>query len=139
MENLEGNQPSVLIIDDDPSQWSPYKRPLEHNGYKCECVGDGIKALQLLADKHFDAVIMDLGLPQDIEQREMPERTDVENGEWIYGLLCKSTTAPILITSGYMESIAASEAIARMRPASVLPKPFFPEELISAVNNLLER
>ncbi len=53
----------VLIVDDDPDIVTTLHDFLEHEGYHVEAVHTGMEALTRAHDHHYNAVILDLGLP----------------------------------------------------------------------------
>jgi CheY-like chemotaxis protein/anti-sigma regulatory factor (Ser/Thr protein kinase) len=54
----------VLLVDDDPLTQISIKRLLEEAGYHIEAVSNGQEALDLLKDKGFDCLLMDIQMPQ---------------------------------------------------------------------------
>jgi PAS domain S-box-containing protein len=73
--------PLVLVADDSPVNQIVAVRTLEHCGFQADVAGDGAEALELLAARHYDAVLMDCemvgmdGFETTIELRRR------ENGE----------------------------------------------------------
>ena len=57
------SSPSLLIVDDDPDIRHALQDLLEHEGYLVESVSTGQKALVRVTQQHFDALILDVGLP----------------------------------------------------------------------------
>jgi CheY-like chemotaxis protein len=53
----------VLLVDDDPLTQISIKRLLEEAGYHIEAVSDGQEALDLLKEKAFDCLLMDIQMP----------------------------------------------------------------------------
>ena len=54
---------SVLVVDDDPAVRSALRRALEMDRYRVEAAEDGQIALDRLDDERFDAVVLDLNMP----------------------------------------------------------------------------
>jgi two-component system response regulator MprA len=54
----------LLVVDDDPALASTLRVALGIEGYDVECAVDGAEALQRLGDAHFDAVVLDIGMPR---------------------------------------------------------------------------
>src|SRR3954469_7910799 len=54
---------SVLVVDDDQLVTSALRFLLESRGYDFECVGDLAAANQALAARSFDAILLDMYLP----------------------------------------------------------------------------
>jgi two-component system response regulator PilR (NtrC family) len=72
----------ILVIDDEPDLRTLYELTLLREGYRVEAAADLAQARQHLQDKHFDAVITDMRLPdglglellRDMVQQQRPER-----------------------------------------------------------------
>ena len=58
----EGNA-SLLVVDDDPAVRSALRRALEMERYRITAVADGQAALDRLRDERFDAVVLDVNMP----------------------------------------------------------------------------
>ena len=57
------NEPSALIVEDDPDLVHIFAEALEQSGFQTTTVGDGSSALELLSNMVPDIVILDLHLP----------------------------------------------------------------------------
>ena len=55
--------PSVLIVDDDKTLRAQLSTYLDSHGIQCLVAKDGTEALQILAVQSFDAVLLDVRLP----------------------------------------------------------------------------
>ena len=72
----------ILVIDDEPDLRTLYELTLLREGYRVEAAGDLAQARQQLQEKHFDAVITDMRLPdglglellRDMVQQQRSER-----------------------------------------------------------------
>lgn len=58
-----GKGGTILVIDDEPMVRSAVGRVLSDDGYTVAYASDGAAALALLADRRFDAVLLDLMMP----------------------------------------------------------------------------
>ena len=75
-------QAHILVIDDEPDLRTLYELTLLREGYRVEAAGDLAQARQQLQEKHFDAVITDMRLPdglglellRDLVQQQRAER-----------------------------------------------------------------
>ncbi|MEO6015962.1 MAG: sigma-54 dependent transcriptional regulator [Polaromonas sp.] len=56
----------ILVIDDEPDLRTLYELTLLREGYRVEAAGDLAQARQQLREKHFDAVITDMRLPDGL-------------------------------------------------------------------------
>ncbi|MCB4756619.1 MAG: response regulator [Elusimicrobia bacterium] len=62
--NNEGNQKTILIVDDEPDVVFVLKMALEKNGYKTVEASNGLEALEKVHIQHPDAIILDLMMPK---------------------------------------------------------------------------
>jgi len=53
----------ILVVDDDPTNREMLKRRLVRNGYTTTSVSSGEEAVEILAEKRFDLVLLDLMMP----------------------------------------------------------------------------
>ena len=80
--NPHAQPPHILVIDDEPDLRTLYELTLLREGYRVEAAGDLAQARLILRDKHFDAVITDMRLPDglglellhDMALQQRPER-----------------------------------------------------------------
>ena len=54
----------VLVVDDNPTNRKLAVRQLENLGYETDAAEDGVKALAKLDQRHFDAVLLDMQMPE---------------------------------------------------------------------------
>jgi len=55
---------SILLVDDEPEVVMMLKEILAKDGYEVVTSGNGVEALQLLGDRHFDAILCDIRMPR---------------------------------------------------------------------------
>jgi two-component system response regulator MprA len=55
--------PHVLVVDDEPSIRTSVRRALRLEGYAVEAAEDGEGALEKVAERAFDAVVLDVAMP----------------------------------------------------------------------------
>ncbi len=63
----------LLVVDDDPAIRSALDRALRLERYDVELAGDGREALDRLAAQRFDAVVLDVAMPE-LDGLEVCER-----------------------------------------------------------------
>ena len=56
--------PSILVAEDDPAIAEALQRALAHEGYTVRNAGDGAEALDMLASRPADLVILDVAMPR---------------------------------------------------------------------------
>ena len=117
------NSIRVLIIDDEPSVADALRLILEENGYEAVAVGTATEGIAELHKRRFDVAITDFRLP-DHSGLDFVERIKREHS------LCP---AVILITA-YRTPQLVAEAIG-LGVAEVLPKPFSPSAVLSAIKS----
>ena len=115
----------VLVVDDEPTVREVVQRYLERDGYQVEAAADGTTALDALAARPFDLVVLDLMLP-GVDGLEVC-RTIRESG----------TTAVIMLTAKGDEAdrIVGLE----LGADDYVVKPFSPRELVARVRSVLRR
>ena len=62
-ESPPTSTPAILIVDDDPDIGISLTDLLEREGHYVEVVGTGAEAIERVQHNHFDAVLLDVGLP----------------------------------------------------------------------------
>jgi len=121
---------NVLIVDDSPAMRKVIRRVLmlsDFDTQDCFEAGDGVEALQVLADKDIDVVLTDINMPNMNGEELLEKMSDDE--------LLKAL--PIMV-------ISTDRSDERMRRMSTLgargyvTKPFAPETLGSALNQIFE-
>ena len=58
-----GTPARILVAEDDPAVRQFVSRALTHLGYEVEAVEDGLRALEVLAERSFDLLISDIVMP----------------------------------------------------------------------------
>jgi two-component system nitrogen regulation response regulator NtrX len=70
----------ILVVDDEESIRSSLQRLLEYKGYETQSAEDGPRALELLGEKSFDVVLLDIKMPRmdgiEVLQRIRDSRAD---------------------------------------------------------------
>jgi len=116
----------ILVIDDEAVVLDSCKKILSSEGFEVELVPTVDDALVLLEQAEFSLLLIDIKMPK----RDGLFLMDVlrERGERI----------PIVVMSGY-QTDAAIEEVTKRGAASFIPKPFTPDELLSAVRSAVKK
>ncbi len=117
--------PSVLLVDDSPTNLGITKRVLSRLGCDVTTAEDGSSALERLTQRRFDVVLLDVQLP-DMDGPEVARRAIAQLGE---------TAPPVLALTGsvdYPSFRACKEAGMRL----VLRKPLKPALLADLLDRL---
>jgi DNA-binding response OmpR family regulator len=115
----------ILLVEDDQRLAALLAEYLGGAGFRVVTLAEGERALERLAREPFDAVILDLGLP-DIDGLEVCRR-----------LRAKADTPVLMLT-------ARGDALDRVLGLEIgaddyLPKPFEPRELLARLRAILRR
>jgi DNA-binding response OmpR family regulator len=115
----------VLVVDDEPTVREVVQRYLERDGYQVEAAADGTGALDALAARPFDLVVLDLMLP------------GVDGLEICRTIRAAGPTAVIMLTAKGDEAdrIVGLE----LGADDYVVKPFSPRELVARVRSVLRR
>jgi len=110
----------VLIVEDEGIIRSALRRLLERNGFQIAEAGTVPEARQQLAEQSFDLIISDLRLPGEAG-------TELINQE-----------IPVLIMTSYASLRSAVDAM-KQGAVDYIAKPFDHDEMLSAVNHILNQ
>jgi len=116
----------ILIIDDDVDLCTLLGNYLLKKGFETETAHTGAKGIAKFADKKFDAVICDYRLG------------DMDGKELIAALKEKVPTVKVLVITGYSDIKTAVEII-KLGAFDYITKPLIPDEVVSILNNMLQR
>ena len=118
----------LLMIEDDARLAGMVGEYLTQSGFAVEHAGDGVSGLNLLQDKPFDLVVLDLMLP------------DIDGLTLCRDLRARSTTTnlPVLMLTARGEETDRIIGI-EMGADDYLVKPFNPRELLARIKTILRR
>jgi diguanylate cyclase (GGDEF)-like protein len=110
-------QPTLLLVDDEPSIVSSLKRLLRGDGYRILTANSGSEGLQLLAEHTVDLIVSD---------QRMPEMTGVEFLRKVRQLYPDTVR---IVLSGYTELQTVTDAVNGGAIYKFLTKPWDDEQL----------
>jgi DNA-binding response OmpR family regulator len=122
---MDAEQPSILLVDDDPKLIELLARYLEKEGFRVRTARDGVDMDGQLAAAHPDLIVLDLMLPG-------------EDGLSIARRLRAGSDIPVIILSARgseLDRIVGLEVGAD----DYLGKPFNPRELLARIRAVLRR
>lgn len=105
----------MLVVDGDPDLSALTATWLRMTGFEVVTVADGARALDLMSDQHFDAVIVDLPLQPGVDTSQVLAQFRTRRPG------CRTVVTSVLDADDYPAADAA------------LPKPFSRAQLIAAV------
>jgi CheY-like chemotaxis protein len=121
-----GDGSRILVIDDEEIIHDSLQRILGRQGHQVDAAFGAPEALELLASRTYDLVIMDLMMP-DINGIQLMEK-----------MRAKGQEVPVLMITGYPTIRTALHAL-RLGAVDYLSKPFTRQELLGPVNRTLRR
>jgi len=116
----------VLIVEDTARLADTLRRGLTEDGFAVQVAGTGAAALELAATTGFDAVILDLGLP-DLDGLEVLDR-----------LRGRGWAAPVLVLTA-RDAVPSRVAALDRGADDYLVKPFVYDELLARLRALVRR
>lgn len=125
MSAFSGNEPHLLVVDDDERIRGLLQKFLIRNGFLVSVARDAAQARRVLAGLEFDMIVLDVMMPG-------------EDGISLTRDLRKGTTVPILLLTAKGETANRIEGL-EAGADDYLVKPFEPKELLLRINAILRR
>ena len=118
---------SILVVEDDASIRRLVKMVLERAGYEVEQAADGLEAVLKLGVCDYDAVILDLMMP-NLDGFVLMETFAANDPARLRRIIITSAASPVVIR----ERLKGA-------PFDILPKPFDIDELLRVVRTCLDQ
>ena len=114
--------PAVLLVDDSAVVRAKLKKLLDSAGYQVAIARDGLDALEVMRDRHFDLLITDLEMP------------NMDGPALIAAVQSKAETRamPILAITGH-EHVPAGLPLGSSSLRNVLRKPWVDADVLAQV------
>lgn len=125
LSRSSGKPVHILVVDDEPSIRELFKESLNKHGYQVMVTSSGIEALELVSNRHFDMVFLDLVLP-DLDGSEVLKHIK-EIGKYI----------PVAIITGYPDSDLMNRAMEH-GPFIVIKKPFDSIRILDTISGFIQ-
>ena len=122
---MEENSSSILVVDDNPEIREIIQVLLGGEGYLVETAGNGVKALEMLENREYDLIILDLMLPE-------------VDGFDICRQVRQEKNIPIIMVSAKKDDIDKIRGLG-LGADDYMTKPFSPSELVARVKAHMER
>ena len=125
MPDVESKKnPTILVVEDEPSVGDALRLVLESNGYEVVLVTNGQDGIEQARNRRFGFSVVDLFL------------TDISGYEVIKDLLTLQPDIPILLVTAHFSAQVCQEA-RRLGAIGGLAKPFPPAEILKLINSHL--
>ena len=115
----------ILIVDDDPQITSFLSRYLEKQHYTVSCTASAAEMHRVLAERHIDLVVLDIGLPD-------------RDGFEIMRDMRTSSNLPIIVLSGRDDPFDRVLGL-EFGADDYVTKPFEARELLARIKSVLRR
>jgi excisionase family DNA binding protein len=115
---------NILVVDDEEIIRSLFKKTLEELGHKVIAAETGLKGLELLKQRDFAMVFLDLKMP------------GMDGAEFFRQMKTIKPQLPVIIITGYPDSDIMARALAQA-PFGLMNKPFNESDIITAANTFL--
>ncbi|MEE8606464.1 MAG: response regulator [Nitrospiraceae bacterium] len=109
---------SILIVDDDPEVCEALYKILAHRGYRVQAVAYGAEAIQQVSQEKYEAVVLDMKLP------------DLDGQSVLRAMMELDPKLPIIVLTGYatVENTVGSLVKGAF---AYLTKPYNPDEVMA--------
>ena len=124
-QNSVGAKTNILVVDDEAVIRSLFKETLEELGHTVIAVGTSSEGLELVKQRDFDLVFIDLKMP------------GMDGAELFRQIKTIKPKLPVTIITGYPDSDMMARALAQ-GPFGVMNKPFGESDVVTAVSNFLK-
>ena len=118
-------QANILTVDDDPDIGMALTDLLEGEGYGVKVVTTGKEALDTTECQHFDAVILDVGLP------------DLDGIEVLHGIVKRNPQLPVILLTVYSPTDLKIDPHNLPGAFAYLTKPFNRETLKATIDRAI--
>ncbi len=115
----------ILIVEDQPIVALDYSNCLERKGYSCICFSKGREALENIKSDRHDIALLDIRLKDDVSGIEV-------------GKVLKFFSVPTIFISAFSDPEDHLKA-ARLQPAHIFNKPVNMNDLLIAVEKILDK
>ena len=117
---------SLLIVDDEVAQLDSLNELMLLSGYLVETANSGNKAIEQLQNTIFDAVLLDLNMPEG------------SGFEVITYIVENEVPVKVIVVSGETDFESTRRAL-KQGAYDFIKKPYIPDELLSTVKNATEK
>jgi len=118
-------QANILTVDDDPDIGMALTDLLEGEGYGVKVVTTGREALDTTKCQHFDAVLLDVGLP------------DLDGMDVLHRMVKHDPQLPVILLTVYSASDLKIDPHNLLGAFAYLTKPFNRESLKATINRAI--
>ena len=115
---------SILIVDDEEVVRRSHLRSLEETGCHTEAAQDGYQALQVMEERDFDVVLLDLRMP------------GLDGMDVLKIIKERWPESEVVVITGYPTLESAKQAL-RLGAQNYIAKPVGPDDVLKAANEAM--
>lgn len=115
---------SILIVDDEEVVRRSHLRSLEESGCHTEAAEDGYQALQVMEERDFDVVLLDLRMP------------GLDGMDVLKTIKERWPESEVVVITGYPTLESAKQAL-RLGAQNYIAKPVGPDDVLKAANEAM--
>jgi DNA-binding NtrC family response regulator len=115
---------SILIVDDEEVVRRSHLRSLEETGCHTEAAQDGYQALQVMEERDFDVVLLDLRMP------------GLDGMDVLKTIKERWPESEVVVITGYPTLESAKQAL-RLGAQNYIAKPVGPDDVLKAANEAM--
>ena len=115
----------ILVVDDEPLVGELFKKSLNENIYQVTTTLSSLEALELMGEKHFDLIFLDLLIPE------------LDGAELFRRIRQMDKDVPVAIITGYPDSDLMKRAM-EYGPFTVMKKPFNSDDIMNIVRSFVQ-
>jgi excisionase family DNA binding protein len=124
LQNRYGRLVHILVIDDEPVIGQLFKDGLSETGCQVTTTLSSLEALELLGNRHFDLIFLDLLMPE------------LDGAELFRRIRQMDKDEPVVIITGYPDSDVMRRAMEH-GSFTVMKKPFAGDDIVNTVQSLV--
>lgn len=117
---------SVLIVDDDAEVLDSCKELLTHKGFKVTACQDSTRAIPLVREKSFDAVLLDIRMP------------GIDGSDLLPLIKKLKPDLPVIVVSAYQNGTSSPGYYHSLGAFEALAKPLSPELLLDTLARAIQ-
>ena len=125
LDRSNGRPTQILVVDDEPLVGQLFKDSLNELGYQVTATLSSLEALELLNNRHFALIFLDLLIPE------------LDGAELFRRIRQMDKDVPVAIITGYPDSDLMKRAM-EYGPFTVMKKPFNSDDIMNIVRSFVQ-
>ncbi len=123
--NTRGTPIHILVVDDEPMIGQLFKESLNETGCQVTTTLSSLEALELVGNKHFDLIFLDLLMPE------------LNGAELFQRIRQMDNHIPVVVITGYPDSDLMGRSM-EYGPFTIMKKPFHSDDILNTVRSFVQ-